>query len=153
MGGVKLMNVITSFNAKRRERQIKYERKLLKELSIQSLKKSVQEYFGSERIEGGLWLQQGVEEGCYDVAIEAFLLGGQYSRFGHYGESIDQAKKRCENEIRHLTDTLYNFWLYCKFGDQGFIQESIYYSCERFVDIWWMEGFTKGEQRRKLRLH
>ena len=87
------MNVITSFNAKRRERQIKYERKLLKELSIQSLKKSVQEYFGSERIEGGLWIQQGVEEGCYDVAIEAFLLGGQYSRFGHYGESIEQAKR------------------------------------------------------------
>ncbi|MGE6261251.1 YbaK family protein [Heyndrickxia sporothermodurans] len=148
-----MMNVITSFNEKRRERQIKYERKLLKELSIQSLKKSVQEHFGSERIEGGIWIQQGVEEGCYDVAIEAYLLGGQFSRFSHYGETVDEIKRRCRNEIAHLTDTLYNFWLYWKFGDQGFIQESIFYTCEQFVDYWWMEGFVKGEQRRKLRLH
>ncbi|MGE8207782.1 YbaK family protein [Heyndrickxia sp. NPDC080065] len=147
------MNVITTFSAKRRERQIKYERKLLKELSIQSLKKSVQDHFGSERIEGGIWIQQGVEEGCYDVAIEAYLLGGQYSRFSKYGESVHDVKMRCENEINHLIDTLYNFWLYWKFGDEELVQESIFYSCEKFVDKWWMEGFLKGEQRRKLRLH
>jgi hypothetical protein len=147
------MNVITTLSAKRRERQIKYERSLLRELSIQSLKKSVQESFGSQRIEGGIWLEQGIEEGCYDVAIEAFILGAQYSRFGHYGEPIDLIKKRCEKEFKHLTDTLFNFWLYWTFGDQNFIQESIFYACEHFVDKWWCEGYRQAEKRRKLRLH
>lgn len=147
------MNVITTLSAKRRERQIKNERKLLRELSIESLKKSVQNSFSSERVQGGIWVQQGVEEGCYDVAIEAYLLGGQYSRFGYGGEPVEHIKLRCEKELKHLTDTLYNFWLYWKFGDESLMQESTFYACEQFVDKWWMEGFKKGEQRRKLRLH
>ncbi|MEK5388948.1 YbaK family protein [Margalitia sp. FSL K6-0131] len=147
------MNVITTLSAKRRERQIKNERKLLRELSIESLKKSVQNSFSSERVQGGIWVQQGVEEGCYDVAIEAYLLGGQYSRLGYGGEPVEHIKLRCEKELKHLTDTLYNFWLYWKCGDESLMQESTYYACEQFVDKWWMEGFKKGEQRRKLRLH
>jgi hypothetical protein len=147
------MNVITTFSTKRQERQIKNERKLLRELSIESLKKSVQDFFGSERIQGGMWVQQGVEEGCYDVAIEAYLLGGQYSRFGYSGEQIDHIKARSEKELKHLTDTLYNFWLYWKFGNESLLQESTFYACEQFIDKWWMEGFKKGDQRRKLRLH
>lgn len=147
------MNVITTLSTRRREQQIKSERKLLRELSIQSLKESVQQHFDSERLQGGVLIQQGVEEGCYDVAIESFLLGGQYSRFGHYGESVQEVQRRCKNEIKHLTDTLYNFWLYWKYGDESFQHESIFYSCEHFVDSWWMEGYKKAEQRRKLRLH
>ncbi|WP_018665052.1 YbaK family protein [Heyndrickxia acidiproducens] len=144
--------VITTLSAKRRERQIKYERNLLRQLPIESLKKSFQSHFGSIRINGGTWMEQGVEEGCYDVAIEAYLLGGQFSRFGYYGETPEETKQRCEKEIGHITDTLYNFWLYWTYGNNP-IQESINYTCEQFVDYWWTQGFKKGEQRRKLRLH
>ncbi|MED4967511.1 YbaK family protein [Heyndrickxia coagulans] len=144
--------VITTLSAKRRERQMKAERNLLRELPVEVLKKSFQSHFGSFRINGGAWMEQGIEEGCYDVAIEAYLLGGHYSRFGYYGEPAEQAKKRCETELKHITDTLYNFWLYCTFGNDT-MQESIYYTCEQFADYFWSYGFKKGEQRRKLRLH
>ena len=31
-------------------------------------------------------MNSGIEEACYDVAIEAYLLGANMSRFGFYGE-------------------------------------------------------------------
>ncbi|RLQ91726.1 YbaK family protein [Falsibacillus albus] len=148
------MNVITTFTTKKREKQIKSERKLLKELSIQMLKKSVQQHFDAIRVQGGVFLQQGLEEGCYDVAIEAFLLGAQFSRFAPLGESSEKIQQRCEKEMKHLIDTLYNFWLYWgKLGDEVIFNDSLYFLCESFIEYWWSEGFTRGERRRKLRLH
>ena len=34
-------------------------------------------------------MNSGIEEACYDVAIEAFLLGAKMSRFGYYGEDVE----------------------------------------------------------------
>ncbi|WP_307258169.1 DUF2521 family protein [Oikeobacillus pervagus] len=147
-------NVITSFETKQREKQIKNERRLLKEISIKSLKKSVQDHFGNIKINGGMLMDEGFDEACFDVAIEAFLLGGHFSKFGYYGEEVVYVRDRCSNEIHHLTDTLYNFWLY--WSRMGFTNsvndESILYKCEHFVSQWWEEGFEKGKLRRKLRL-
>ncbi|WP_152966821.1 DUF2521 family protein, partial [Sporosarcina globispora] len=89
------MTVITTFNEKKREKQIKYEKSVLREISIKALKEKVQQFFGSSRFVSGLLMNTGIEEACYDVAIEAYLLGANYSRFGHFGESMDQIRKRC----------------------------------------------------------
>ncbi|MGG1689352.1 DUF2521 family protein [Heyndrickxia ginsengihumi] len=146
------MNDLISLASKRRERQIKYERKLLRELPVQALKKSIQSHFNFIRLNGGAWIQRSAEEGCGDLAIEFFLLGGHYSRFGFYGETIEQTKKRCAKELKELTDTLYNDWQLWT-DETGTMQESLYYTCEQFIDYWWTEGFKKAEKRRKLRLH
>lgn len=55
-------------------------------------------------------MHAGVEEACYDVALEAYLLGAKFSKFGYYGEDIDEVKKRCYKEEKHLIDTLFNFF-------------------------------------------
>lgn len=147
------MNVITTLKDKRRDKQIKYERTVLRDLSINMLKGRVQRLFGSTRFTQNLLLQTGIEEACYDVAIEAFLLGAKYSRFGYYGESMESIRQRCETEEKHLVDTLYNFFLYLGSFDEGVYSESLYYLCEQYVSEWWGEGFRKGERRYKLRLH
>jgi hypothetical protein len=148
------LNVITTFDAKRREKQIKHERTLLKEISIKMLQESVKKHFGQMKIQGGVYMQQGFDEACYDVAIEAYLLGGKISKFGIKGEEMDQVKLRCDEEMKHLIDTLYNFWLYwSELGVSNSIDESFYYSCEYFVENWWTEGYTNGIKRYKLRLH
>jgi hypothetical protein len=117
------------------------------------LKGRVQRFFGSTKFSQGLMLQSGIEEACYDVAIEAYLLGAKYSRFGHYGESMESIRKRCWTEEKHFADTLYNFLLYLGSLDEGRYNESLYYLCEQYVGEWWIEGFKKGERRYKLRLH
>ncbi|MFD2445196.1 YbaK family protein [Bacillus sp. CGMCC 1.16607] len=147
------MNVITTLKDKRRDKQIKYERTVLRDLSINMLKGRVQKFFGSTRFTQNLLLQSGIEEACYDVAIEAYLLGAKFSRFGHYGEAMESIRQRCATEEKHFIDTLYNFLTYLGSFDEGVYSESLYYLCEQYVGEWWLEGFKKGERRYKLRLH
>jgi Protein of unknown function (DUF2521) len=147
------VNVITTFKEKKREKQIKYERSVLKDLSIKMLKERVQHYFGSTRITSSIVMNTGVEEACYDVALEAYLLGAKFSKFGYYGENIDDVRMRCVKEEKHLIDTLFNFLLYWGNGEEGTMSESLYYLCEQYILVWWREGYEKGERRHKLRLH
>lgn len=147
------LTVITTFTEKRREKQIKYEKSVLKELSIKELKEKVKHFFGSSRLVSNLLMNAGIEEACYDVAIEAYLLGAQYSRFGMLGETNEQVMERCDEERLHFTDTLYNFFLYWSHGEEGAMSESLYYLCEQYVNSWWLEGYSRGQRRQKLRLH
>jgi hypothetical protein len=147
------VNVITTFKEKHREKQIKYERSVLRDLSINMLRERVKQYFGSSRIVSSIIMNSGIEEACYDVALEAYLLGAKFSKFASYGESFEDIKKRCYYEEKHLIDTLYNFFLYWGNGEEGTLSESLYYMCEQYILTWWRDGFEKGERRRKLRLH
>jgi len=147
------VNVITTFVEKKREKQIKYEKSVLRDISVKVLQERVRQYFGSSRITQSLIMNSGIEEACFDVAIEAFLLGANLSRFGFRGEEEEKVKFRCQNEEKHLVDTLYNFMLYWGSGEEGVISESLYYLCEQYVNSWWLDGFRKGERRIKLKLH
>jgi len=147
------VTVITTFKERRREKQIKYERSVLKELSINTLKERVRQYFGSTRIASSFVMNTGIEEACYDVALEAFLLGAKFSKFGYYGEDMEAVRLRCYKEEKHLIDTLYNFLLYWGSGEEGTMSESLYYLCEQYIHVWWREGYDKGQRRLKLRLH
>lgn len=147
------VNVITTFIEKKREKQIKYEKSVLREISVKTLKERVQHYLGSSRFTQSLVMNSGIEEACYDVAIEAYLLGANMSRFGFYGEEANDVKRRCKSEEKHIIDTLYNFLLYWGSGQEGVHSESLYYQCEQYVNSWWLDGFNHGERRIKLKLH
>jgi len=147
------MKVITSLEAKRREKQIKYERKVLKELSVQHIQKSIYQYFDQIQISSDGWFKKSAEEGCLDVAIEAYLLGATFSRFSLDGEPVDKTKRRCQQERDYLADTLYYFWLSIGYGEEHFVDQSIEWICKQFVDTWWMEGYEMMLRKYKLRLH
>ncbi|WP_430508317.1 DUF2521 family protein [Rossellomorea marisflavi] len=149
-----MLNVITTFTTKQREKEIKSERTLLRGISIKMLQESVRKHFSYIKIQGGTFMQEGFDEACFDVAIEAYLLGGKVSKFGHEGEGEERVKQRCHTELKHFIDTLYNFWLYwAEVGVTQPVDESFYHSCEHFVDTWWEEGYRQGMKRLKLRLH
>ena len=115
------MNVITTFAEKKRAKQLKYEKSVLRDISVKVLKERVQQYFGTSRITQSLIMNSGIEEACYDVGIEAFLLGANMSRFGFHGEEVEVVKMRCQQEEKHLIDTLYNFLLYWGSGEEGVV--------------------------------
>jgi len=148
------MNIDTSFMRRRREKQIKFERSMLRELSLQKLKKGVQNHFGSFSSGAGHMLDNAIEEGCYDVAVEAFLLGSRYSRLGYYGSSLETVMERSKNERVNLAKALKEFITYwTQMGPIPVHDESLQVKCEHYVDDWWKEGYTKGVQKYKLRLH
>lgn len=147
------MNVITTFKEKKREKQVTYERKMLRELSLEGLKKTVKTHFSPFFITGPLFIK-AIEEGCIDIAIEAYLLGARYSRFGYHGETPESVKQRCQAEEKYLIDAIFEFITYWGYiGDDHMANEALYYTCESYVDKWWHEGFNKGEKRYRLRLH
>ncbi len=146
-------NVIQTFKEKRRAKEMRYQRGVLKEITPKLLK----DRFAAFRERGltdGITMSQVLEEGCYDVAIESYLLGANFSKFGYFGEPEEIVKERCKLEEKHLVDTMFNFLLYWgKISDFDMYNEGLYFNCGQYVDGWWKEGFNKGKQRYKLRLH
>lgn len=146
------MAVITSLTEKRQEKQLRYERKMLRELSLEKLRAKVLEHFvpfyQTYRI-----FPSVVEEGCIDLAIEAYLLGAHYSRFGYYGEPTDSVRQRCVREEKYLVDTLFDFLCFWGNVEDDILGESLYYACEQYISNWWTEGFERGKKRYRLKLH
>ncbi|TYR78557.1 DUF2521 family protein [Priestia megaterium] len=142
------MKELGSFKDRRYQKEMLYERKILRDLSIERLhsKMKVNFYplFYWSKIE-----DMNVEEYCMDIAIESFLLGARNSKFSIRGETIDQLKERCMHEEKLLIDTLYEVINNC-FDDS--YQESLYYICEQYVQDWWYEGCEAGVRRHRLRL-
>jgi hypothetical protein len=146
------MNVITSFKEKKREKEIRYERKMLRDLSLEKLKKQAHECF-SPFYQTYRVFPSVIEDGCIDMAIEAYLLGASYSRFGYYGEPLEMVKKRSAQEEKYLIDALFDFLCFWGELNDALIGESLYYACEHYITNWWTEGFEKGKKRWRLKLH
>ena len=147
------MTVVTTFKEKRREKQMNYERKILRDISLEGLRKKTKEFFGPQLSLKGKPIV-AIEEGSIDLAIESFLLGASYGKFGYLGESTVQVKSRCYVEEKYLIDTLYDYFTYWGYiSENEFEAESFYYKCEEYIDYWWKEGFHKAEKRYRMRLH
>ncbi|WP_243388421.1 DUF2521 family protein [Bacillus kexueae] len=147
-----MMSVIHSLNDKRREKQVDYELKVLKELSLRKIKEKVVSHY-SLLFQSGVLHRSVVEDGCVDFAIESYLLGAQYSRFAYYGETYERVEERSKKEVREITHALFDYLLsWGKATEDDVVNDSIFLLSESFVQKWWTEGFQIGEKRRKLKL-
>lgn len=97
------MNVIVSLQEKQKEKQLKYERKMLRELSLKTLRSNIRDAFQMQE------LHRQYEDYCIELGIESYLLGARYSKFGYYGESFFDVKYRALEEEQQLTETLFQF--------------------------------------------
>ncbi|WLR50998.1 DUF2521 family protein [Bacillus tianshenii] len=147
------MNVITSLDERRRKRTALFERKMLREISLKELQKRTNEYFStffsSQNVYG-----TAIESSAVDMAVEAYLLGAEMSRFGYYGEERNEVRNRSSLHEKKLADTLFDYISYWHVAtENNLVEESIYIACEHFVYTWWVEGFENGVRRYRLRLH
>ncbi|PGL67671.1 DUF2521 family protein [Bacillus sp. AFS055030] len=141
------MNLITNFREKRREKQIKFEKSLLKELKIMQLKTQLKDSF-SYCIDADINQRKAREDYCLELAVETYLLGARYSRFGFYGEPIENVKRRSAKESEWLAYLFYS----SVFGRKDDIQTEPFDKCKSFLNNWWLDGYVKGERRHRLRL-
>lgn len=147
------MSVVASLKEKRREKQRLFEMKLLRELTLTKINEQAEMHFASF-FHISPYYKGVIEDICIDTAIESYLVGAQYSRFGHYGESVSSAQKRSKKEIRELIHSLFEYFVYYRaVGESDLIGESLYMACDHFVDYWWKHGFEIGKKRRRLRLN
>lgn len=147
------MNVITTLKEKREAKRLAFERKVLRELSIKQLKEKVNYYF-SPFFRSHSIFSTAIEDGSIDIAIEVYILGAKMSKFGYFGESEEQVKDRCFDEVKYYTDSLYEYLQYWGAASgNDLANESVHMAAGQFVAQWWREGFRKGEMRYKMRLH
>ncbi|PEE44753.1 DUF2521 family protein [Bacillus pseudomycoides] len=142
------MNVIVSLQEKQKEKQLKYERKMLRELSLKTLRSNIRAAFDMKE------LHRQYEDYCIELGIESYLLGARYSKFGYYGESFFDVKYRALEEEQQLTEMLFQFLTSMTMREiESSDKELLYESCEQFISSWWREGYEKGERRYRLKLH
>ncbi len=145
------MTVITTFSEKQREKKWKFERKVLRELSLTQLRNHVKAHFD------GLFpfdflSHPFLMDPCIDMAIDAYLLGAEYSRLGYYGEQIETVRSKCAEDIQEMNLELLDIldtWV----GPTRYDQRSLFKRIETFVEYWWNKGFIEGKKRYQLRLH
>ncbi|MGG0178820.1 DUF2521 family protein [Gottfriedia acidiceleris] len=141
------MNLITNFREKRRAKQITFEKSLLKELKIMQLKAQLKDSF-SYCIDADINQRKAREDYCLELAVETYLLGARYSRFGFYGEPIENVIRRSAKESEWLAYLFYS----SVFGRKDDIQTEPFDRCKTFLNNWWLDGYVKGERRHRLRL-
>ncbi|MFN2748136.1 MULTISPECIES: YbaK family protein [Bacillus] len=146
------MGTVLSFIEVKQKKQIHLEKKLLCELSLEKMITRAEEcfaplfYFYSKHTDI-------LYDGCIDFAIEAYLMGAQYGKFGYHGESVQKAMARSEKEERQLLHELYDYAVsWSEAFNIAVANEPLYYACESFIQSWWKEGFNQREKRFKLRL-
>ncbi|WP_459503657.1 DUF2521 family protein [Bacillus sp. C1] len=142
------MNVIVSLQEKQKEKQLKYERRMLRELSLKTLRSNIRDAFDMKE------LHRQYEDYCIELGIESYLLGARYSKFGYYGESFFDVKYRALEEEQQLTEMLFQFLTSMTMREiEPSDEDLLYTSCEQFISSWWREGYEKGERRYRLKLH
>ncbi|RBW67791.1 DUF2521 family protein [Bacillus taeanensis] len=144
------MKVITNFYEKKRKKRMQFERNMLKQLSLSKINKDVQLTF-MPFLNSSLLMQEDLENICVDLAIEAYLIGAEFSKFGYYGEEREVVRRRSTNEENILISTLFDYWRFWNANNTP-MEDSIWIACESFISKWWSEGFELGQKRRRLRL-
>ncbi|GGE54652.1 hypothetical protein GCM10011391_36980 [Pullulanibacillus camelliae] len=146
------MGTIMNFHDKYRNKQLDFERKTLRELSIPEVETVISDYFDPflQVVIGGY--RQTISDMCLDYAIEAYLLGASYGRHGYYGEDVQDIYMRSEKPFKLLTDDLFDFWMFWYAPDQIMVQ-TLYKACKDFLYYWWKEGLDSAVRRYRLKLH
>ncbi|WP_332696696.1 YbaK family protein [Halalkalibacter lacteus] len=142
---------VTVLSEKRREKQWKFERSVLRNLSLKKLQANVEEYF-KPVVPFHFLSHPFLLDPCMDMAIDAFLLGAEYGKFGYLGETTKDVKHRCDDELTEISHCIFNLlqgWLL----DSDYLLDSLKVAVEAFVEHWWIQGFNEGEKRYRLRLH
>lgn len=144
------MNLITTLEDRRRKKQWNFERKVLRKLSLSSIRGYVHMQF-SPIFDSHMVGKSFIEDCCVDFAIDAYLLGAEFSRFGYYGETTSIVKNRCKEEYDEYKNHLYNqlSGYVARFSNE----QHLYELCEHFIRHWWETGFKEGEKRYRMRLH
>lgn len=142
------MNVITTLNDKRREKQWNFERKMLRHIDLKKMERSIKEWV-RPLMPFQFQAYPFLLDQSIDMTIDAFLLGTEYGRFGIYGESTIDSKKRCDAELTMLSHSLCDTlsgWN----GESP--SESLLTAIDMLLGTWWEKGYLEARKAYKLRL-
>lgn len=144
---------VVSIDRLRLNKQLAFERNLLRELTFTEVQNDVamrfKRFFHSFQV-----YESAIKEEAVEQAMEAYLLGAEASQFILMGESMEEIQKRYESELGTITLDFFDYLEYWQqaSGINGWFVVKAEKSCGDFIDTWWKIGLERGERRRRLRL-
>lgn len=143
------MTIVTSLSERRQKKRWKFERIVLRKLSLSEVERSLRTYF-QPLLAFEFFLNVTMIERGLDLAVEAYLLGAEYSRFAYFGEEESQVLKRCNEEMTNLYEQLEDsFLLWLNDENERATYEIV---VAQFIYYWWKKGYEEGDKSYRLRL-
>ncbi|QKS69818.1 DUF2521 family protein [Paenalkalicoccus suaedae] len=135
------MLVVTDLTKRRKEKRWTYQRRVLRAVSLEQLRRDVVTRFFAhvdmleDRKEWRLL------DACMDIGVDAYLLGAEYARFGYYGEKEFFVLQRCASDVQLFIDDVVNQCELCYAEDIATKDLAT-----AFIYDWWRQGFTEGKK-------
>ncbi|RYM04858.1 DUF2521 family protein [Sporolactobacillus sp. THM7-7] len=143
------MGIVVDFQKKQRYKQLDFERRALRDLSLEKIEASIHHCFSQYMVLVPA-SDQTVRDMCAEYAMEAFLLGSSMARFGFYGEDMDRVfQQRSRNRMDEMAEDFCTFWL---FWTQTRKYDGLFHVCEQYLYTWWAEGFESSLRRWRLKM-
>ncbi|WP_240377753.1 DUF2521 family protein [Bacillus piscicola] len=144
------MGVVVALEPHRIKREWEEEKKLLGEISVNDIQLTAKEIF-TPVFTTFHFSYSFLEEACMDLALEAFLSGGKFSKFVENNSLPFRYKLRAVVIIGGIASELYTFISGWVEGPQAG-DEEIKGAVEEYITFWWKKGLEAGYRRKRLGL-
>ncbi|MFC0525748.1 DUF2521 family protein [Pontibacillus salicampi] len=137
----------------RLNKQLAFERNLLRELTLDEVQKDVEGSFRSLFLSYYVY-DTAIREEAVEQAMEAYLLGAEASQYLCNGDDVKEVSSRYRVEL----DTIvYDFYDYLDYWQEATARNGWFALrgeriCRDFFQRWWTLGMEKGKIRRRLKL-
>ncbi|MFZ4454432.1 DUF2521 family protein [Salibacterium aidingense] len=146
------MGVVISLEPHRIKREWEQEKKLLQDIQVQEVQATAKKVF-IPVFEYFQFPYSFLEEACMDLALEAFLSGGKFSRYVEDRALPFKFQVQAAATIGLIAKELHEFIKSWVDEDPACDRAEMKEAVESFITYWWKRGLEAGTRRQLLRFH
>ncbi|MFD2707261.1 DUF2521 family protein [Salibacterium lacus] len=140
------MGIVISLEPHRIQKEWKEEKRLLQDLDAQEVKATAEKVFTPvfHRFE---FSYSFLEEACMDLALEAFLSGGKFSRYVENRALPFTFQLQAAAAAGGIAEELYEFMQCWVEDDPGCYYKEMKEAVDSFIMYWWKRGLETGVRK------
>ncbi|MFT8872693.1 MAG: DUF2521 family protein [Sporolactobacillus sp.] len=143
------MSVVIDFQAKKSSKQMIFEKRALRDISVKKIELSIDDHFSDLLL--AVYPDSSVaKDMAAEYALEAYLCGAAAAPNGLHGDNKAAVRHRCERMLERCCDDFYSFWRFWLYDFA--VSDTLEQTCRHYLDNWWEEGYDNVLKRLKLRL-
>ncbi|RSL28937.1 DUF2521 family protein [Salibacterium salarium] len=146
------MGIVISLEPHRIKKEWLEEKKLLQNVQVKEIQATAEKVFVPV-FKYFNFPYSFLEEACMDLALEAFLSGGKFSRYVENGALVFKFQVQAALEIGRISKELHEFMKSWVDDDPACESPEVKEAVESYIAFWWKRGLEAGTKRQLLRYH